>query len=419
MIYRYAHPEYFRDWDQPNFERLNNPLVLWGAGKIGGAAAHCLNKKGVIYEAFCDIAEDKWGTQFCGHEVISPEMLKKRYPDAVVLISAVFHNSIYDMCRELGYREIYDCSSLFMEVDFSNYDFWASKEYEIRNIEQYLAAVLEQKTSSGRIDQIFLNITTRCSLRCRDCSLFIPYVASPCDYPADEIMRDFNNVLSALGHVRIVNFYGGEPLLHPELAKMIRSLRQEHRIDRISIITNGTILPNEDIFHAMREEERFLVRISDYGKISARMKELTDTLERYDIPYEIANYAYWDRPSTIALSSDNEEQLIQKFRLCTSCNVLFLINRKGYLCSTGSAVCNMGGFPDSASNYIDLQEDDDFAERLKHLITRPGRGEYMDACHYCSGNHCVQFESKVPVAVQTKRLMHFSPIVEKKGELEK
>lgn len=94
-----------------------------------------------------------------------------------------------------------------MEIDFSDYDFWASEEYIIRNIEQCLAAVLEQKTSSGRIDQIFLNITTKCSLRCRDCSLFIPYVASPCDYPAKDIMTDFNKVLDSLGHVRVVNFF--------------------------------------------------------------------------------------------------------------------------------------------------------------------------------------------------------------------
>jgi len=410
MIYQYAHPEYFRDWDKPNFERLVNPLILWGAGKIGGAAAHCLKKRGIEYTAFCDIAKDKWGTQFCGHEVISPKELQKRYPNAVVMISAVFHNNIYDLLWKMNYKEIYDCSSLFMEIDFSDYDFWASKEYMIRNVEQYLAAVLEQKTSCGRIDQIFLNITTRCSLRCRDCSLFIPYVVSPCDYPADDIISDFTKVLNALGHVRIVNFYGGEPLLHPDLASMIHSLKNETRIDRISIITNGTILPSDEIFKAMQDEKRFMVRISDYGEISRKLHELIKALDLYGIPYEVANYTYWDRPSTIAFSHDNEEQLITKFRHCTSCNVLFLINRKGYLCSTGSAVCNMGQFPDSPSNYIDLLDDQYFPEKLDYFVKRPRKGEYMNACHYCSGNHCVQFEDKVPVAVQAKERMYFSSL---------
>ena len=211
MIYRYAHPEYFRDWDKPELKGLNKPLVLWGAGKVGGVAAHCLKTRGVEYAAFCDIAQDKWGTQFCGHEVISPDELQKRYPDAVVIITSVFYTSTYEMLKARGYRDIYDCVFLLMEIDFSGYDFWMSQEYAIRNIEQCIAAVRSQRTKSGIIDQLFLNITTRCSLRCRDCSLFIPYVTNPCNYPSQEIMTDLNKVLDALGQVRIVNFYGGEP----------------------------------------------------------------------------------------------------------------------------------------------------------------------------------------------------------------
>ena len=90
MVYHYPHPEWFRDWDRPDFKRINRPLILWGAGKIGGVAAHCLKQQGVEYAAFCDIASDKWGTQFCGHPVISPQELTERYPNAAVLITAGF-----------------------------------------------------------------------------------------------------------------------------------------------------------------------------------------------------------------------------------------------------------------------------------------------------------------------------------------
>ena len=414
MVYRYAHPEYFRDWEKPNLENFKKPLILWGAGKNGGLAAHCLKKRGVEFAAFCDIAKDKWGTQFCGHEVISPDELQKRYPDAIVIITAVFYNSIYEMLRERGYRDIYDCTSLFLEIDFSDYDFWTSREYAIRNAEQCMAAILEQKTMSGRIDQIFLNITTKCSLRCRDCSLFIPYVTSPCHYPAKDIMTDLNRVLDCLQHVRIINFYGGEPLLHPDLAWMIRSLQEEKRVDRISIITNGTLVPREDVLQAMKEEDRFMVRISDYREKSPKLHELVQLMKKHRIPYEIANYEYWDRPSKIQAVHETQEQLISKFKLCTSCNVLFLINRKGYLCSTSSAVCNMGGFPDSPYNYIDLLEKENFQEKLIKFVKRPGNGQYLDACKYCSGVHCVQFEEKMPVAVQTREEMKFPQLADNK-----
>lgn len=407
MIYRYAHPEDFKDWEKPDIENIKKPLILWGAGKIGGVAAHCLKKRGVHYEAFCDIARDKQGTRFCGHEVISPEELKSRYPDAVVIITSVFYTDTMKMLRALGYQEAYDCSSLFMEIDFSDYDFWTSREYAIRNVEQCLAGTLEQRTSNGVIDQIYLNITTKCSLRCRECCAFIPYVSNPCHYPAEDIMADFNKVLDGLHHVRVVNFYGGEPLLHPELAGMIRSLKQEKRIDRISIISNGTILPDENVLRAMEEENRFLVRLSNYGSLSHKLPKITEVLDRRRIRYEITNYSYWDRQSVINATGETEEELVAKFRLCTSCNELMLLNRKGYLCITSSAGCNTKGFPPSSNNYIDLLDDDHFQEKLKHFVTRPGRGEYLDACKYCSGMHCVQFEQKVPVAEQTKELLTF------------
>lgn len=112
------------------------------------------------------------------------------------------------------------------------------------------------------------------------------------------------------------------------------------------------------------------------------------------------------------MTQDTKEQLVSKFKHCAACNNLFLINRKGYLCSTGSAACNMGVFPDSKNNYIDLRDDEDFSQKLDDFVKRPRKGDYMDACKYCTGLHCVQFEEKVPVAVQAKELLKFPPLME-------
>lgn len=414
MIYHYDHPEKFFNWEKIDFSQYSGNLILWGAGRIGGVAAHCLKKQGIEFLAYCDIATDKWGTTFCGHKVISPEDLKLKYPDAAVIISNVFHNTVYQQLRENGFFKIFDCSSLFMEIDFDGYDFWMQPEYAIRNVEQYLAAILEQVANSNEIDQIFLNITTKCTLRCRHCSLFIPYVSSPCNYEAATIMADLYKVLNVLKHVRIINFYGGEPLMHPELPSMIRQLAQERRIDRISVITNGTIMPGEELLSAMKAEKRFLVRISDYGTLSSKLDEIRETLEKNHIQYEVANYSYWDRPSKIKYMDCTEEELTAKFKLCTACNVLFMLNSKIYLCSTGSAVCNLGVFPESQNNYVDLSSEYESEDMLQQIISdfiaRPKQGDYLDACRYCSGNHCVQFENKVPVAEQAKGPLTFGKL---------
>lgn len=415
MIYRYAYPENFMDWEKPDFNQIKEPIVLWGAGKIGGAADHCLKKRGVEYAAFCDVAKDKWGTRFCGHEVISPDELQKRYPTAVVLITSSFYDGIYSMARERGYTEIYDCHSLFMEIDFSGYDFFATREFMIRSIENYLSNILAQKVPDSSIDEICLDITTECSLRCRDCAAFIPYVASPRHYPAKEIMAGLNKVLDSIQHIENVLFCGGEPLLHPELAGMIRGLKDDKRIDRISIVTNGTILPSEDALRAMGDEKRLYVRISDYGALSGKKDELVKALEQYGVRYEVTNYDFWTRPARLGRTDESEDQLAAKFRLCTMRSGPRLCNGKLYLCTVGSAGCGIGAFPDSADNYLDLLDDRNFTQRLNSFLKRRNTDEYMDACRYCSGAYFLHFEEKVPVAVQTEEVMTFPPLKERTG----
>lgn len=412
MIYYYPHPETFEEFSKPDFAKYSGNIVVWGAGRIGGVAEHCLKKKGVQICAFCDSAKDKWGTKFCGHEIISPDELMSKYPNAAVVVSTVFHSTIVEVLKKNGYKNIFDCSSLFLQIDFTEYNFWMLPEYAIRNVEQYMAALYEQEKRTNGIDQIFLNITTKCTLRCRDCSMFIPYVLEPCSYDAEIILEDFLKVLDVVGHVRIVNLYGGEPMVHPELSMMISKLENENRIDRISIITNATVLPDEELLNVLEKDKRIKVRISDYGDLSSKLEQIKEKLDRRQIAYEVANYTYWDSPSKIAICNDSEEELKIKFQQCTACNVLFLLNRKLYLCSTGSAVNNIGAFPPSESNYVDIEKysDDVLKEKIKSFIERPKNKQYIDACRYCSGGHCVQFENKLPVAVQTKEKLKFEKL---------
>lgn len=412
MIYKYAHPEHFSDWEKPDFDHLDRPVILWGAGRIGGVVAHSMKKRNLEFAAFCDTAKDKWGTQFCGHKVISPEELKRFYSDAVVIITAVFYMDIWESLQEMGMQDVYDCSSLLMEIDFSDFDFWTTEEYAIRNVEQCLGGLWSRKTGNGSIDHIMLNITTKCSLRCRECSALIPYVQFPKHYDVDELLGDLAKVLDCLGHVRAVNFYGGEPMLHPQLAQMIRALKFEARFDHLSIITNGTIVPNEDLLQAMGEEPRFMVRISDYGTISGKVQTLVELFEQHRIPYEVTNYAYWEKGTKIEWCNETQAQLTKKFKHCLGCSILYVHNRKGYLCNVASAGCNIGVFPASTSNYIDLADAEALPDRLKDFITRPNRGEYFDACKYCSGTHGIHSEEKVPVAVQAEGLLTFPPLEE-------
>lgn len=409
MIYSYPHPELFEGFEKPNFEEYSGKIILWGAGRIGGIAVHCLKSKNVEICAFCDSSEEKWGTEYCGYKVISPEEMKCEYPDAVVIITNVYYDEVSSRLREERYEKVFDCSSFFMEIDFTEYEFWMSPEYAIRNVEMYLQSLHRQIKKTRGIDQVYLTVTTKCTLRCKECCAFVPYVKEPCLYDSEEIMSDFFAVLDAMGKFRVVNFYGGEPLLHPELGKMISKLKNEKRIERVSIITNGTIVPNEELLVALREEKRSLIRISDYGSLSSKRNEIISVLKQNDIAYEITNYKYWEKNNVIGIYDDSEEELTKKFLRCRLCNFFVLQNRKVYICGAASAVDNIGAFPVMEDNYVDLRK---YAyssvllrEKLISYVERTGMIPYLDACKYCSGSYSTNFDNKIPAAEQTKGIL--------------
>lgn len=410
-IYKYAHPEFFADWETPDLNSGN--VILWGAGRVGGIAAHCLTKRGIEFAAFCDIAQDKQGTEYCGHQVISPEELKQNYPDAIVLISAVFFPKIVETLTQMGFEKIYNCAALFMEIDFDGYDFWMEPEYAIRNIEQYLGTCRFYLEENAYVDRLYLYVTSNCTLRCRDCSAMIPYVSSPENYPADEILKDFNSVLNEIGYTRNVNFYGGEPFLHPDLGKMIDRLREDNRFDRLTIITNGTLLPSHELLNAIKSEPRLHIRISHYGYLSKKADELVALFTRSGISHEVTNYEYWDSPTKIGNFNVSANELSIRFMQCVS-SELTILNGKAYFCAPAATLCNMRVFPESPTNYVDLRDNQNLNSELRDYIERAYSGAYIDACKYCSGMHCSHFEDKVPVAVQTKELLKIKALCEEK-----
>ncbi len=405
MIYHYPHPEYFKDSAIQDYLHPGKEIILWGAGRIGGVAAHCLKKKGIAFTAFCDTSRDKQGSSFCGRKVISPDELKANHPDATVLISTTFYPKVREALEQMGMKRVYDCAALFMEIDFDEYDFWMNPEYAIRNVEQYLTACKFHAEKSIYIDQICLYITMKCTLRCRGCSAMIPYVADPQHVDADRILDDLSNALDVLGRTRIVNFYGGEPLLHPCLTGMVRALRDEKRFEKLTIITNGTLLPDSGLLRALQDEPRAHVRVSHYGALSKKADELVGHLLNMGISHEVTNYEYWDSPTRIGRENNACETGVRdRFMQCAA-SELMLLNGKAYLCAPAATLCEVGLFPESCTNYVNLRDNPNLNTELSGYVSRIHKGAYIDACRYCSGSHCTQFEDKVMVAEQTGELL--------------
>lgn len=59
---------------------------------------------------------------------------------------------------------------------------------------------------------------------------------------------------------------GGEPLLHPDLGKLVEYLcTYGDRIGLLEFITNGTMIPKTDVIYAMQKFGKVKVIIDNYG----------------------------------------------------------------------------------------------------------------------------------------------------------
>lgn len=408
MVYRYPHPEFFARLEKTDYQKYSGNLILYGAGKIGGVAAHCLKQKGIKVLAFCDSSSSRWNTAFCEHNIISPDELKENYKNCAVLVTTTFHTQLTKQLTQDGFHTVLDCVSLFLKIDFQNYDFWASPEYVMRCVEFYMSSMLFHTADTLLLRSVTIFLTSVCSLRCRECSSFTPYIETPRHYDAAGLLKNLDIVLEVFGSLERVTLLGGEPLLHPDLGQILRQINRDGRIELITAVTNGTIMPGQDVLLEM-QNPKFIMRISDYGKLSSKLNDLIKSLDENHIKYEHTNYTYWNKNSKIGRFSETENELIDKFSKCVASLSIYIINNKLCCCNNAAVLCENGVVPPASDNFVDLSNPD--REALKKEIVefyrRMLQSKPIDACRYCSGLYCTDFDERLSVAEQTKQLLRF------------
>jgi len=96
-------------------------------------------------------------------------------------------------------------------------------------------------TFHRRIDYMRISVTDRCDLRCIYCAQRTVPRLSHCDILRYEEIYRVVQAAARLG-VKSLRITGGEPLLRPNLSKLVELLVQIEGINDISLTTNGTLL---------------------------------------------------------------------------------------------------------------------------------------------------------------------------------
>lgn len=256
--------------------------VLWGCAEIGTII---FNDSPIIpFEIFVDrrgktgISKD---SPFFDKDVITPDVFFRECDarECVVFVCA-FEKSTSEIIKELeehGYQYP-DSIVMYQEIiGKDHYRFIAEKLDYIHVL----------------ITSFF--VTDFCTLRCKECSLSMPYRKEKRSKSLEEMRSETELYFSRIDYTDEVTIVGGEPLLWKELENYILWLtdRFSSQYGQVRVITNGTIQLSEKLQDVLLENN-VMVEMTYYPDIHPNFtQENIEICNKRGIAYKKICHDFW------------------------------------------------------------------------------------------------------------------------------
>ncbi len=242
-----------------------------------------------------------------------------------------------------------------------------------------------------------LVITLRCTLKCKLCGGYIPCYKNPQDIPFDEVARTIDSYFSVVDTVGDFSLTGGEPLLNPDLGRIIeKAMEYGDQIGALLILTNGTLLFQEDTLKILKKHRhKCQVTISDYGKVSPKASLLSEILKENEIPCRVINYSGenlfcdgWVDFGDHTQKHFTQEEIDEQGRRCAvrnrHCN-FYILHGELHSCGRAYRRMELGIIPKNRSEYVDLLDGSIPNEEKRETVLNIYHSVSATSCAYCNG----------------------------------
>lgn len=171
------------------------------------------------------------------------------------------------------------------------------------------------------MSSIVLIVGQNCTLKCKNCANFSPYLANKLPfYNAEEIIADLHAITNEakLEHLQV---QGGEFFLHPQSEQILDSIISNDRILNVTIATNATIIPKDSILQKIKDSKKIMIRMSNYGLVNEKTaKRLESKLKELEIPNMIYNFAlntsFWAKCGEPNMKKLSTKEMLYYFNQC-------------------------------------------------------------------------------------------------------
>lgn len=244
------------------------------------------------------------------------------------------------------------------------------------------------KSFMGRyivVPRLEIAITSRCSLKCKNCVSLMQYYSNPFDVDIDLNLLSLRKILDSVDQVNQLKILGGEPFINKDLHKIINEASRHENVKAIWIITNGTIVPKGEVLINSLRNNKVEVRISYYGDNSRNAERIKELCKKENISCFVKfEEEMWQSPGGLEKRNKTEKQLKKQYMRCPASLCNNLLGGKLHHCSRSSNGMNIGMIPDESTDYLDVMQEisrDEFRKKINDFMYHD-RG-YIAACDYC------------------------------------
>lgn len=226
-----------------------------------------------------------------------------------------------------------------------------------------------------------IHLSDHCNLRCEHCCTLSPGAAQAFLDPA-ALEKDLARAATAL-RPHVFKLTGGEPLLHPELLRCLDVARASRISERISVTTNGLLLPSVPEAFFERIDRLTISRYSSAPLPERVLREASERCERHGVQLTLKAVDRFQRMDADAPHAD-AGPVFESCWLKVRCHLLhrgffYACTRPPHL----AARLRANGAARAEKDGVDVH---DPRPLLPRLLAYLERDEPLAACRSCLGS---------------------------------
>ena len=291
------------------------------------------------------------------------------------------------------------------DTDLVNKIAWFIPFRKIRDNFRYgLLEYIEKKRELYTIKNLVFITNQKCNLKCKDCANFSPYLSDILNfYDYKKLVSDLELITKKM-NIYNLQIQGGEFFLHPNYDDFVNYVIENKKIENIVIATNGTIIPNDNTLIKIKDSNKIMIRISNYGKvnevISKRLKDKLDEIGIKNMIYEFSlEEALWTKCGGYDQKRLSEEEMLKYYNSCGFAKYCLTLE-DGFIsiCSRSTVAHKVQNFTISEKDGVNLRNKNFSFNKLIEFKTKLPP---VEACYYCYGGGSIA--EKVKPAIQMNK----------------